>query len=88
MSCVYAMRCWFLDEVRTMLADRLAIAASAEITYRRNNLCHFAPHQQAALVRAPAGTGLGTPIFAQCCDLAQVVRRVIEVQQLMHLCGS
>jgi len=77
-----------LDEIRTMLADRLAIAASAEVTYRRNDLCHLAPHQQAALVRAPAGTRLCTPVFAQGCDLAKVVYRVIEVQKLMHLCGS
>src|SRR5262245_2475707 len=77
-----------LDEILTMLADRLAVAASAEVTYRRNDLCHLAPHQQVALLRAPAGTRLGTPVFAQCCDLAQVVHRVIEVQQLMHLCGS
>jgi hypothetical protein len=77
-----------LDEVRTMLSDRLAIAASAEVTSRSNDLCHLAPHQQAALLRAPAGTRLCTPVFAQCCDLAKVLHRVIEVQKLMHLFGS
>src|SRR5215831_6968902 len=73
-----------LSEVLTMLADRLAVAASAEVTYRRNDLVHLASHQQVALVRAPAGTCLGTPVFAQCCDLTKVVYRVIEAQQLMH----
>src|SRR5262249_32970645 len=69
-----------LEEVLTMPADSLAIAASAEGPYRSNDLCHLAPHQQAALMRTPAGTRLCTPVFAQCCDLTQVVYRVIEVQ--------
>jgi hypothetical protein len=73
-----------LDEVLTMLSDRLAVAASAEVTYSRNDLFYLALHQQVALVRAPAGTRLCTPVFAQCYDLNKAVYRVIEVQKLMH----
>src|SRR5262245_23066951 len=63
-----------------MLADRLAVAASAEVTYRRNDLVYLASHQQVALVCAPARTCLGTPVFAQCGDLAKALHRVIEVE--------
>src|SRR5262249_52038489 len=77
-----------LDEVLTMRAERLALAAAAEVTYRSNDLGHLAPHQQAALMRTPAGTRLGTPVFTQCCDPTKVVYHGIEVQKLMHLCGS
>ena len=77
-----------LDEIRTLRADRLAIAASAAVTYRSNDLGHLAPQQPAALLRAPAGTRLGTPVCAQGCDLTQGLSRGIEVQKLMPLVGS
>jgi hypothetical protein len=70
-----------------MRAERLAVAASAQVTSRRHDRCHLAPHPHVALVRAPAGTCLCPPVLAQGCDLAKVLPCGIAVHKLRPLCG-
>src|SRR5215470_1730803 len=74
-----------LDKVLAMRADRLAVATAADRPYRRNDLLHLAPQQQVALLCAPPRARLRTPVFAQGRDLSQVVHRMIQVEQFMHL---
>src|SRR5438132_14409998 len=50
-----------LDEVVPLCADRLAVAASPDALYGRNDLLHLAPQQEAALWHAPAAARFRTP---------------------------
>jgi len=68
-----------------MLTDRLAMATAAEVAYSGNDLLHLAPQQQAALLGAPAGTRFRTPVFAERCDLSEVLHGMREVQRFIHL---
>jgi len=61
------------------------VAASTERLHGRNDLLHLALQQEATLLGAPAGTGFRTPVFAQCHNLAEVLHRMIKVEELMHL---
>src|SRR5258705_13006553 len=74
-----------LEAVLAMRADRLAGATSAGGPPRRNDLLYLAPQQQVALLGAPPSARLGTPVFAERCDLSEVLHRMIKVQQFMHL---
>src|SRR6266581_5895306 len=74
-----------LDEVVPLCADRLAVAASTEALYGRNDLLHLTPQQEAALVGTPPRACFRTPIFTQCRDLAEMLYGMIKIQEFMHL---
>src|SRR5215475_11457448 len=67
------------DEVVAMRADRLAVAPSAEVTYRDNDCCYLALQQQVALLGAPPSARSRIPVFAQSRDLAKALHRMIKV---------
>ena len=71
-----------------MRADRLAVAAPADLPHRRNDLLHLALQQQVTLLGAPPAARFRTPVFAQGRDLSEVLHRMIKVQQFMHLLSS
>src|SRR5919198_5899353 len=48
-----------------MRAERLAVAPSAEGTYRANDCCSLALQQQVALLGAPPSARSRIPVFAQ-----------------------
>jgi hypothetical protein len=74
-----------LDAIRTMPADRLAVAPPAAGTYRDNDLCSLAPPQQGALLGAPTGARLRTPVFASCRPLPKVLHGMLKVSPCVYL---
>ena len=68
-----------------MRAERLAVAPSAEGTYRANACCSLALQQQGALLGAPPSARSRMPGFAQRRALAEALHRRIQVQQGMPL---
>ena len=77
----------FVQEVVPLRAHRLAVAASTEALYGRNDLLHLTSQQYTALLRTPVAARFRTSILAQGRHLPKVVYGMIQVQQFIHLLG-